>query len=442
MIRVLDPDPVPDTLQTDIDTKYFPIVLNEPDLSTHAFTHPLVERAIRKHARGRNAEKIRTEVLLALRSALSCEHRRFKVSTPRLNQTYDSRIREKIIDTINEISTVVITHSPWSSITRELLPEIAPAIPVRSQSSDSEVPLCHYEGWTESALQYRDCLSPLLPSDCYSSFEPIELNFEILLFRHIRWLELCSETQKWTAGYDDGRTAAGSAVLTSLEDVLLPETIDFRGMSHDQLARANYWLGKYISSGVSRHVTRSYGRLTHPLMFGTKQIRRAALLRGEPVAELDLHATYHCLLAAGMNPVERKEIVKVLQSGTFYSIFPQIPELKKEVQKQILFFVNFCSYRPLSDELHRLLPGYAGYVESVRRKYSRHKLAWTLMLRESQIFIDRLLNEFWQDGLRPVIPFHDALLVRRSDLEEASALATRVLTEELGFTPKINSKVF
>ena len=400
-------------------------------------THPEVEQAIASHpdARGKNADNVRGEVLLAYRDAVlndGC----FSICQTRLEAMYNSRVRKAIIAILSSLSTDIGGNAKGrASKKRMWKTRLLP-----SRKTNKIVDERHFEGASENVQQYVQSLQDSIQN---SKSKLVTVDNSWYQSRQLKWTELCINNPTWTTNYCRGASRVGAAVLTSLDDIALPKEIQFVGLSPDSLAHAQLWHLNFVKSGVSRHITRSHGRVYHPMLFSSKQIRRAAFLRVEPVAEVDLHATYICLLARKMkNQADKAALIDVLQAGAFYDVFEPIKNLKAEVQRQVMFPRDRrLNMRPLMRQLQSKLPGFAAFLNNIQQKLKTPTaLASMLMNHEAEIFIDWMLLEFWDNGRRPVIPLHDGFLVRQSDAQHMKDLMLESLTYAFGFTPCVNIK--
>lgn len=416
-----------------------PIVFTPPKLNNRCPTHPKIEKLLARMATGKNAEHIAGEVLLSYRDALQNDGS-FYVSSTRLTEMYNARVRNDILRTINEFSTIT-TRGTVGVRTAQRKLNCGLLNRLKANENNGET---WFDGETENVPEYME--------HSYNYRHIRTLCNDWYQERQQKWAKVALGQPTWDLGYCTGDSQAGQCVLDSLSSIRLPTSLDLPDTTAASRDAAQHWHHKLISEGVPRCITRSYGRLYHPLLFGAKQIRRSATLRGEPVAEVDMHATYHCLLVAGMAASdEKRRLIDALQSGSFHKSFesayarmrPRAPEtnLKREIQRQLLFPRDRrLDRRPLMRECLRTYPAYGKYLDCLLKNKckSPSALAKDLMAKEAGCFIDHLMLEIWDHGLRPVIPLHDGKLVRQSDAELVQAMMTDTLTGYLGFKPRVN----
>jgi hypothetical protein len=457
------------TCKTDLGInkmEYQDLRLYEPGLDLVCPTTPKLNELIARHAIGKNKQNVEGEILLAFRTALRREGR-FAVSTVRLNSIYNSRVRDSIMSAVNELSDIVENYiCDKRCYQRQLKSDFFPNAMFKNVQQYM-VPFVSLDVCDSYVCDSIDISSVTdwFVSIYHSQYYVIE-NLKDVTFvtldeqwyrqRQKRWTDLALMKPSWDLNYCQGYSKVGRAVLESLAQVSIPTTIDLSSLTDEKLKHALRYHQNLLQNGIPRAITRSSGRLYHWLLFGNKLLRRAILLGGEPTVEIDMHATFHCLLVAKMTPSpERNRLIEILQEGKFYDPFfadyhqfyhgpkdSYRSHVKKQVQRQLLFTKDFrCEERQLMLTCEKEYPEYAKYLTSIQKKApNASRRAKSLMKREAEIWIDRILVEAFGDGSRPVIPYHDSIQCRRSDAEQVMEIAKQIVKDELGFLPKLKTQ--
>ncbi len=280
-----------------------------------------------------------------------------------------------------------------------------------------------------------------------------------LEIRHLLWSQYCREfglRQNYDATGNE--TPWGRAVHDGLDLLELPTICpppnderriafanDGRNVD-DYMESQQARLNKLTGSGVRRSAVRPGGRCYHAATGLAREIRPLLMIGDESVAECDQHASYWCTLV-GMLPdcEEKQRAVAKLQSGDWYGQFdysclPEGSNHKVEFQKQCLFGKDKRNKsNPLRGQLRKKYPHLANLIAYLQRKHGVRRLSKLLTEGEGTAFVDGAMVELHAMGI-PTIGNHDGLICRLTDVDVVRMVLLRILTEHLGFAPKIKVK--
>lgn len=109
------------------------------------------------------------------------------------------------------------------------------------------------------------------------------------------------------------------------------------------------------------------------------------------------------------------------------------PEARK-VAKHMMITTLFCKpslKNPVTNKMAKVFPSLIRLIFNFKTAHCYKLLAIRLQQRESEIFIDRILEELKAECII-CLTKHDSVLCRRSDVERVKNIMTRILNEELG----------
>ncbi len=278
--------------------------------------------------------------------------------------------------------------------------------------------------------------------------------------RYERWFAIC-DRYGWTSNLDfDGRTDWGVPLFKALGSALIPDTAETERLT---------------KRGVVKCAVRKRGRCYHPLTNLRKDLRRATLFDGEPIAEVDIHACYTALLISLMHEGPAKNrAIKAVQSD-WYAQFQNAYEewfrtqiargngyvadngqwmlrldddaahdtpasIKVEYQRQCLFWRDpRQKSRTLRLELRRLHPEFCHFIQGLRRRLTPTELSDVLMRAEGSLVVDSAMAELERAGIK-VLSNHDAVIVNYSQANDAREILLGVCRWHLGFEPRVTIK--
>ena len=273
--------------------------------------------------------------------------------------------------------------------------------------------------------------------------------------RACHWVSI-ARSLAWALRIDhDGVMQHSRVTRSGLASVILPElTVELIGQMAGE--KCDAWCRLYASlvNHASVVVKRVRGRVYHALSSCPKPIR--ALIRmhyrglSEPIAIVDMHATYITLLVGAMEDCdERDELIQLLQTKRFYECVNDMlaPQhryedrglLKQEFQKQCLFWLpTDHRHRKLWQALSDRFPRLTLFIERLRAKYGVSGFSDWLTARESRIFIDDVLPQCEAAGI-PSVPFHDAVGVPASAASQVKQMIEQAACARLGFVPSVKA---
>lgn len=240
---------------------------------------------------------------------------------------------------------------------------------------------------------------------------------------------------------------------SGIASVVLPElTVAMIGQMAGEKCDAWCRLFASLVNRASCVVKRVRGRVYHALSSCPKPIRALTRMhyqgQYEPVAFVDMHATYVTLLVGAMEDCpERDELIELLQTKRFYECVNDMlaPHdryedrglLKQEFQKQCLFWLPTDNrHRMLWQALSDRFPRLTYFIERLRANYGVSGFSDWLTARESRIFIDDVLPQCEAAEIRSV-PLHDAIMVPASKGEQVKELIELASLQRLGFVPSV-----
>lgn len=205
------------------------------------------------------------------------------------------------------------------------------------------------------------------------------------------------------------------------------------------------------------------GRVYHDLTNLKREVRRRCTLAGEPVVEVDMHASFvAALTAVYAEGIERHRLSMMLELGDFYGIFAEMtgepfgPDFKQRFLRDVIFGRPWPGCR-LWDCFRRLFPNTARRINLDRNlpdpwprlrikkgRVRRTTSGQTLISRRLSFVESRI---FWKGALTklhalrvPAIPIHDCLLVRERDAAATKAAIQDAARDVLGFAPAVAVK--
>jgi hypothetical protein len=226
---------------------------------------------------------------------------------------------------------------------------------------------------------------------------------------------------------------------------------------------------------VVKLARRKRGRCYDPLTNLRKDLRRDSLIDGEPIAEVDIHACYTCLLVSKLPAgTAKNKAIAALQTD-WYAQFEESyakwfdgqiesgrgyineagqwmlrldndPEhdtpasIKVEYQRQCLFWRDpRDESNPLRVALRRLHPELCHLIETLRQRMTPSKLSDVLTRAEGSLVVDSAVAELERAGITAK-PNHDGILVPVSRKDEAKKILLGVCRWHLGFEPRVSIK--
>lgn len=106
----------------------------------------------------------------------------------------------------------------------------------------------------------------------------------------------------------------------------------------------------------------------------------------------------------------------------------------RKAAKHMMITTLFCRpslKNPVTNKLAKVFPSLIRLIYKFKTAHCYKLLAIRLQQRESEIFIDRILEELKAEGII-CLTKHDSVLCRRSDVERVKNIMTRILSEEIG----------
>lgn len=225
---------------------------------------------------------------------------------------------------------------------------------------------------------------------------------------------------------------------------------------------------KLNENGCSQAVKVDRGdRIYHDLTTLKKEIRARCTLDGEPIAEVDMHASFVAVLTSlYARGEERERLIAMLQTGDFYGSFAKLAGLDgSRVKQRFLRDVVFTFARggnAMWQAFRKHFPKTArrlswdrdwGAVVKTERKQDCNGRWFTCRTREGQQYLSRRLSmtesrvfwrgallRLWREHQAPAIPIHDCLLVRERDAGKALAVVLACAEQVLGFRPVVKVK--
>lgn len=174
-----------------------------------------------------------------------------------------------------------------------------------------------------------------------------------------------------------------------------------------------------------------------PFIVGWENMVYLDLKNSQPVLfNIDLNKRYTKGSAALKAEIDRYR--KATFAGKWYEELMGIYNTDRDSCKDIWMCIAYSknkSYKGYKKPFKNIYPEIYKIIETTKTK-NHQDFAINLQKLESKIFIDKICKELVDVG---IIPFtvHDALIVQKSEQEEALKIMTKVLTEHLGDTPKI-----
>lgn len=423
---------------TSNDTSHAPIRFLEPRMCDLTLSVPssLIGYADQG---GKHRDNLRFELALYWRRYV--QDGEFPVSRTLLDELYTSTFRRKLKDILNAVAKPSRSHSNYAGSSRCKAYEFKFRRPKKAPT---------YNGIPEEApakLQPRaDHVSITIPAAW-------------LWDRYERWTEICNRND-WTSNLDlDGRTDWGRPLLDALESVALPEAPE---------------TVRLTNQGVVKAAMRKRGRCYHPMTNLRKDLRRESLLKGEPTAEVDIHACYTALLISRLPDGEAKDKAIDALKSDWYAQFQNAyaewfstqlasgrgyildgkwmirldgdpthdtpASIKVEYQRQCLFWRDPRNEsNPLRVVLRQLHPELCRLIENWRQILSPTELSDVLTRAEGSLVVDSLMAELENARINS-ITVHDAVVVPASRAEEAREIMLRVCEWHLGFKPCVSIK--
>jgi hypothetical protein len=296
----------------------------------------------------------------------------------------------------------------------------------------------------------------------------------------VRW-DFCSVFRKRIAaafewfklergGLGDASREVFGIVGRSLADIEVPDltfedVLDICGGEHVK-AVSNWNALMALRRGSDAGCRFGFGhRLYHRMTNLKKEIRRMVRMNGSPTVEVDMHATFPCIIASRFAPPgERERLVTMCQSGDFYGEMARLlgmqrGDLKKGFQKEVVF-----AFRPHWSHawraFEREFPGTAQKLSDIRdrsntvvsERYAydvnrqrylkktrsgQRRLSRILERVESRIFIQRALVRLHRIHGISAVPIHDSLMVEEQFAEVAQQFIEQAAKDVLGFTPVV-----
>jgi len=190
---------------------------------------------------------------------------------------------------------------------------------------------------------------------------------------------------------------------------------------------------------------RNSGRVYNSFTSFPKELRRYALLDGEPTVEIDIRNSQPLFLAQFYpgDSVEGQKYRALVKEGRLYEeiqtaaaaagIELDRDQTKKRLYAQVLFGKNNKHYELLA-VFRSVFPELAQFVWDLKRREGFKQLAVELQKREATVMINRVIPRLaiLLPGV-PVLPVHDSLVVP----VEHARLAEKVIEEEVFATTGI-----
>ncbi len=384
------------------------------------------------------------------------KHRKFHVSMRMLNYLYNPYVRRVFKKILDSTATTARNHSNYPGNRRTRLYKF-------NNFGSKKAPTYHTSGSSidsnASNATGTDNMHAIR-SNLRTELIRVTIPGRWLRLRYLKKSAIC-EQWGWISKLDlDGRTEWGRWLFASLDRVSMPVT--------DETSRLT-------SRGVTRLAKRRYGRVYHPISNLRKGIRRECLIDGEPIAEVDIHACYTCLLVSDMHPGESRDKAIAYLMTDWYSQFDvffagwfekqvecglgyisksgtrilrsgnsqthdQPLSIKKEYSRQCLFWADSRDIsNPLRVFFRSIHPELCDMIIARRKRMSASDLSRKLTQREGSIVVDTAMAEFARAGIA-AIPLHDAVMVQASRATATQEILLDVCERKLGFRPKISIK--
>lgn len=218
-----------------------------------------------------------------------------------------------------------------------------------------------------------------------------------------------------------------------------PESLEAYHENLERLRRGDF--------GAMRDKTA--GRLHTCVTNMKSEFRKCLKMDGEELVEIDISYCQPTLLSHLIKGYrnEWSKYVELLQTHDFYdwissetrTLGYNREKCKKAIFSQMLFCDNKTSDRSaFFAKFKQHFPKLSREMRGIKiTNYKR--LAVLLQRVESKLIIDGVLKKFSQEEI-PCLTVHDAVLVKKSDLERAKAFMDQCLTDFLGFQPKLSVK--
>lgn len=392
-------------------------------------SHSLLEELLGR-LNGKHAATIANEARMSFVQYLASGT--FSVNSLRFEGCWGARARIKFFELMENVSNIVKPH----------------AIGLRSSVRKFTLPGIRQKRTTENVIGAIE--------DHYLSW--IKISRTWLEERRSLWSTWVKNFRLINGLDCEGLTDWGNALFTSMAQLELPVTAPVPKPDRVSLAIdedrnvENYTAATQarldsLRDGETRMITRPHrSRAYGPITGLPSEVRAKFLLGKEPVAEIDLSATYWVLLVAMMPEGKAKrKAVCVLEAGQWYPQFNQKhlevgQNIKVEVQRQCLFWrdsrAESCPYRCQLRQHH---PELSAMIEGMRSSMSARELSILLMQRESRIFIDRAIPIIYRHGIL-TLSNHDGIIVPARRAAEAQEILESIIYDQVGFWPMVKTK--
>lgn len=155
---------------------------------------------------------------------------------------------------------------------------------------------------------------------------------------------------------------------------------------------------------VSRNQTNN--RLDYNLTNMKSDLLNYLQLDGEELIELDITNAQFSILTFITNNLD-KDFIQQTQEGTLYS----------KISKEQWFRVAFDKIKKEQDNVREIYPITMEFIDNYKKENGYKSLSNLLQKTESLIMIDGLLSRLIEKGY-DVLPIHDAMRVKKSQVEE------------------------
>lgn len=174
---------------------------------------------------------------------------------------------------------------------------------------------------------------------------------------------------------------------------------------------------------------------------------RQFIVGSENMAYLDLTNSqpvfFNILLREwkGKNPQLDKEIEEYesyTSKGIWYEHLGSIFRCDRDTGKDNWMLIAYSENKDckhLKNAFRKVYPELMGVIETYKKK-NYEAFSIELQKIESKIFIDKICKSLVESNIIPYT-FHDAVMVPKNDMEKTEGIMKNILTQELGWTPRI-----
>ena len=183
------------------------------------------------------------------------------------------------------------------------------------------------------------------------------------------------------------------------------------------------------------HVGRGFkvNRLFSPWVGASSLVRKRFQLDGCDIVSIDLKAAQPTLIAAMAD--DTKLLADCKSDALYLGIASLLSISRDEAKKPFMAYAygknrgNWFGHKDayvVQEWMKKRYPKAAGFVMKEKKNKGYRQLSCDLQDKEAELFVDGMLGDLTHEGL-PALSVHDALYVRRQDLNRATEIARKHL---------------